>query len=660
MPLSNGARCAYTAALLFWTSLPLCSAENITNVPGYKLRSGVSSVPAPLRVAPDQGWLGIDGQWNTFSLRIGSQKTIAQVLPSTSSQQIWVVNRKGCTWNSGNKTNPTEEFSDDCDQSRGYVFDPKDSSSWETEGFYELWVGGNFGLEGRGDYGFDNVGLGIPGEEGPTVQNTTIGSLINYDHWLGHLGLHPKPTNFSKDMVDVPPVPSYMTKLFEQGSIPSLSFGYTTGVQYRDTTFLGSLTLGGYDSSRYIPNNVSFEFAPDNERELVVSLVNLRASMNNQTGIDLSPDTTAFEKAFGLTYDNTTQLYLVDDLLHETLKAHNPNVTFTLSQPYNRTETVEITLPYAAFDLQADYPYHGLKAKTRYFPLRRADNNTQWALGRAFLQEAYLTVDWDRSRFSVYQCDWTYGKAPEIMPIVARRYTEESSEDQSKSTNGVLIGVVVGCVFLVVFLATAIVGYFWQAEAARKASPTDTDDDPSSPTSEKGPNVFLKAELPGVSNVYRHEMGMSGKEKVSVEIAEVEDTGRPVYEMLGDIPTPQEAASRQLSEKESMLVREKNINGVDLTAGVQVTSPTARLAPVASLNDIATVATSLPSSIVSPVTPRAPRDGAYLEASDGVSPLPPYRVQRDGRSVEDLFSPISPLDAPPTTDSSRRRFSYES
>jgi hypothetical protein len=50
---------------------------------------------------------------------------------------------------------------------------------------------------------------------------------------VGHFGLHPKPTNFSKDMVAVPPVPSYMTRLFEQGSIPSLSFGYTAGVQYR-------------------------------------------------------------------------------------------------------------------------------------------------------------------------------------------------------------------------------------------------------------------------------------------------------------------------------------------------------------------------------------------------------------------------------------------
>ena len=468
-----------------------------------------------------------------------------------------------------------------------------------------------------------------------------------------------------------------------------------------DPLFLGSLTLGGYDSSRYIPNNASFVFAPDNERELVVGLAGLTASTSTQTKINLLPiggskptlpiDTTvaelwlpleicqAFEDAFSLTYDNVTELYLVDEILHETLKAQNATVTFTLDQSYSTNETVEIALPYAAFDLQAEVPYRGLRERSRYFPLRRADNSTQWALGRMFLQEAYLTVDWERARFSVHQCDWTYNKPSEIIPIVSPSYMDKSSAEQStnRPTNGVVIGVVVGCVFVVILIATVVVGYFWrrrcnrlaamhaanasEAEAARKASPTDTDDDPSSPTSERGPNVFPKAELPGTSSVLRPEMCASGKGKVSVELAEVEDTGRLVYEMLGDIPAPQEAAGRQLSEKETMMVREKIINGVDPSAGVSVTSPSARPAPITSLDDIATVATSLPGSGVSPITPRAPRDGAYLEAGDApFSPLPPYRAQHDGRSVDDLYSPISPLEARPTTDDSRRRFSYES
>lgn len=471
-----------------------------------------------------------------------------------------------------------------------------------------------------------------------------------------------------------------------------------------DATFLSSLTLGGYDASRYISNDLSFIFAADNERELVVELAGLTANTTTQSNINLFPastgnitlsiDTTvaelylpqticdAFEEAFGLTRDNQTGLYLVDDLLHETLLAQDPSVTFSLRQSRTSNQTVQITLPYGAFDLQAQRPYRGLNVTTRYFPLRPGKDENQWALGRMFLQEAYITVDHDRSRFSVYQCDWTYGKSQEVLPIVSPDYARLSpvtskNDGSSDSHTGVTVGVVVGCIFLVVFLGTAVAGYFWRqrcntlaaqhakeatnAGAARKASPTDTDEPPSSPTTEIGPNVFPKAELPGQTNVYRHEMGMDEKEKGPVEVLEVANTERPVYEMMGDIPTPQEAASRQLSEKESMMVREKNINGVDAHAATEaITLPRARPAPLASLDEIAMVNTRLPTAGVSPVTPRAPRDGALLEAGDTYYQLPAYRAQQDGRSLEDLRSPISPLDVPSSPENSRRRFSYES
>jgi len=43
-------------------------------------------------------------------------------------------------------------------------------------------------------------------------------------------------------------------------------------------------------------------------------------------------------------------------------------------------------LPYAAFDLVADYPL--VIDSSRYFPLMRAANESQYTLGRTFLQEA--------------------------------------------------------------------------------------------------------------------------------------------------------------------------------------------------------------------------------------------------------------------------------
>jgi hypothetical protein len=229
-------RAYLTTTLPLWTSLSLCSAtyvqKNTTNTPGFTLLEGVSSVPAPITVAPDQGWMGIDGKWNTFSLRVGSQQQIAQVVPSTASQQIWVINREACESNFNDTRNNQiiTNLDRGCEHDRGLIFNINASSTWELQGFYGLHVGLTYGLDGIGKFGYDAVGLGILGEEGPTVDNTTIATIKDSRFWLGHLGLHPKPTNFTQGL---PPVPSFMTRLFEQGSIPSLSFGYTAGVPYR-------------------------------------------------------------------------------------------------------------------------------------------------------------------------------------------------------------------------------------------------------------------------------------------------------------------------------------------------------------------------------------------------------------------------------------------
>jgi hypothetical protein len=632
---------------------------------------------------------------------------IARVLVSTASQQTWVVNTEACEAQYTDPANNSvvTKLDSDCEDSRGRVFNTTESSSWKTQGFYELWVGQGLGILGNGFYGYDTVRLGIEGEEGPTVNDTIIGTIRSANFWLGHLGLHPKTTNFSEALG---PVPSYITRLFEQGSIPSLSFGYTAGAQYRKSswnrfmvyvlnkpdegTFLGSLTLGGYDSSRYISNNLSFVFAPNNEQDLTVGLAGLTASTTTRPNIELLEQTDvtmyidstvaeiwlpeeickAFEEAFGLTYDNTTNLYLVDDLLHQTLKAQNPNITFTFNQPYTSNETVQITLPYGAFDLDAKPPYRGLNESTKYFPLRRGTDKNQWILGRAFLQEAYISVDWERARFSVYQCDWKYGKPAQVIPIVSPMYAKvlDTSKKTTGLSTGTVAGIAIGSVSTVMLVVTVIAWWFWRrrrnavqakytAGVARKGSSASTA--PSSPVSEKGPNIFPKAELPGESNVSQHELSTEEKEKGVDNVAEIDNTERPIYEMLGDIPVTQEAGGRQLSEKEGMMVRARNINGVDPNAGSEPVSMNGytRAAPVASLEDVAMLDDRLANSGVSPVTPRAPRDGALLEAGDTffLGP-PPYG--RGGHSVEEFLSPISPLDAPTCTDASRRRFSYES
>ncbi|KAL6707301.1 hypothetical protein ACN47E_004289 [Coniothyrium glycines] len=691
--------CALIAATLLVPCLAQYTQQNTSDTPGFRLLPGVASVPVPVSVAPDQNWSGIDGAWNTFSLMVGDPQANVRVFVSTASQQIWVVNRQACISNitdSSGQITQYNAFSSDCEASRGYLYNTSTSESWHEKGFFRLWLEQNLGLVGNGLYGFDSVGLGMLGEQGPTVANTTIGTLVSANFWLGHIGVHPKPTNFS---AFESPIPSYMTSLFDQKSIPSLSFGYTAGARYRDQTVLGSLTLGGYDASRIIRNDLTFIFAPDNERDLVVGMVGLTANTTTSSNIDLlrRSDATlfidstvaelwlpveickAFEDAFGLRHDSATDLYLVDDALHEKLLILNPSVTFTLGQKYSTDATMQITLPYDAFDLEASPPYRGLNQSTRYFPIRRGNDSSQWILGRTFLQEAYLTVDWERQNFSVSAIDWTFGKPAAIMPIVSPQYAEQHFNRPKKPlSTGAIIGAAVGGGFAGALILCLIGWWFWRRRhhrkleaikakyeakaAAEEAAKKETSDEPPvSPVGEDSTNVIPKAELSGDSAVH-HELSTEAKVKASLTVSEA--AAAEIYEMPGDMPQLQEAGGRQLSEKETMVVREKIYNGTDPNGIPEVfpavQEPSRRLAPI-SLSQVSLMSGHLPSpgtSNISPITPRTPRDGAFLEASDTFFQLPPYRA-REGRSAEeDFLSPISPLEG--STDTSRRRFSYES
>ncbi|KAF1941121.1 acid protease [Clathrospora elynae] len=691
----------FAAALVLPSRAADYVQKNITNTPGFRLLPGVASVPAPVAVAPDQDWMGIDGAWNTFSLLVGDAHANVRVLASTASQQIWVISCLACV---ANVTDPGSQhaFSPECADSRGHTYNTSDSDTWLQNGYYQLWIEKNLGLVGNGLYGFDSVGLGQEGEKGPYVQNTTIGTVITANFWLGHIGLHPKPTNFSAFQ---DPIPSYMTNLFEQKSIPSLSFGYTAGAQYHDQTVLGSLTLGGYDASRIIRNDLTFVLAPDNERDLVVGVAGLTANTTTAQNINLLKrndvtmyiDSTiaelylpieicaAFENTFGLKYDKDTDLYLVDDALHQSLLTQNPCVTFTLGQKYSTDATVQITLPYAAFDLEASPPYRGLQEKSRYFPIRRGNASNEWILGRTFLQEAYLTVDWERQNFSLSAIDWTFGKPIELLPIISPQYALSSYTPRKKRglSSTAIIGIAVGGGFLFALLMSAVAWWFWHrrhhrkleamkaqyeadvaaAAASKKDKPDTCDVPPMSPIrgSREGRTVFPKAELPADSAVH-HEMSSGAKEKDGMAVVEVENTERQIYEMPGDMPERQEAGGRQLSEKETMVVRERLYNGVDPTGTPNgspiVQEPPRRLVPI-SPSEVSMVSGRLATSNVSPITPRTPRNGAFLEATDTFFQLPPYRP-RDGRRTEaeeDFLSPVSPMES---TDTSRRRFSYES
>lgn len=73
------------------------------------------------------------------------------------------------------------------------------------------------------------------------------------------------------------------------------------------------------------------------------------------------------ETSLGLTYDPSTELYLINITAHARLIELAPTIAFTLAADGTSNDTTTIVLPYAAFDLQASPPLYNTTAN--YFPL---------------------------------------------------------------------------------------------------------------------------------------------------------------------------------------------------------------------------------------------------------------------------------------------------
>lgn len=357
-------------------------------------------VPAPISIPPSGDFDGIDGPWSTFPIRIGTPPQTVKVLISTASSQTWVIiDPQGCT-----QSDPAN-----CSTSRGGLFQNSSSTSWTQNqdvagGLAPLLLEADLHDTGTGLYGYDTVSLGGQGANGPTLDQQVVAAVATKGFYLGLFGLNPQPVTLPNTTA---PLPDFVSKLNQSGSIPSLSWSYTAGNQYRPGPVYGSLVLGGYDLSRFESNELSFAFNDTNARNLQVNIGAMYLTTNDfstelSTRNESTPafiDSTTpyiwlplnicqqFEEAFGLTWNEGVQAYLVNDTLHSALQGQDTSVVFNIGNSSTIPgQGLNISLPYAAFDLVAEPPL--LKNSSRYFPLMRATHASQYTLGRTFLQEA--------------------------------------------------------------------------------------------------------------------------------------------------------------------------------------------------------------------------------------------------------------------------------
>ncbi|KAI4249088.1 MAG: hypothetical protein L6R42_009074, partial [Xanthoria sp. 1 TBL-2021] len=252
-------------------------------------------------------------------------------------------------------------------------------------------------------------------------------------------------------------------------------FGTSLRIVTENKGIFGSLTLGGYDSARFTPNNVSFDLARDISRDLVVGLQGIISSESNGSQHLLLPsphftfiDSTIpylylpldacdlFETALGLKWNDSTQLYIVDEELHRELLMRKPKFTFELGNSLTGGPTVDIVLPYSSFDLTYKPTYDS--DPIRYFPLQRVENNSQLTLGRSFLQEAYLITNYEYGNFSVSQCTFEEPMTQNILPILPSgspgpmphptNSQQRTSSGEGRHETGFIVGSVLGLLFL--------------------------------------------------------------------------------------------------------------------------------------------------------------------------------------------------------------------
>ncbi|KAI9891462.1 MAG: hypothetical protein M1814_002781 [Vezdaea aestivalis] len=452
------------------TALPI-NTDTVWKIQNYTLPSQNWSLNPPLEAKANTEWTGLDGLWTTFEIGIGSSNTTIQVLPSTSGFETWLADYSNYTNGAGST------YASDNDK----AFISNESATWIPLPCSTVPFPPQYNIKSNASYGLDSIELACNTSECPDIKYQIIGHVANLsanmlgiEHWSGNLT--PTAPELSRS------IPSFLALLRQKNFIPSLSWSYTAGAYYRGPRGVGSLIFGGYDLSRYIPNDLIFDYKPNVDRNLLVNIQSIGLNTSTSPSEPLSASETrnllpspviahidslfpylmlpqtvcdTFASVLNLTWNSTYNHYLLSEDEHRALLIRAPSFNFTLTTPNSNSTSISITFPYDAFSLQLSPPYFPIS--TYYFPLLPSSTPT---LGRVFLQEAYLTVDYDHSIFHVSALNHKSTPAPSrIFSIYPGRI--------GCGYNNCIIGSSIGAA-LVIVIITGLIVCIWQPPRWRR------------------------------------------------------------------------------------------------------------------------------------------------------------------------------------------------
>lgn len=358
---------------------------------------------------------------------------------------------------------------------------------------------------------------------------------------------------------------------------------------------LGNLVIGGYDQSRFKPAESNFTFGPNPDRPLKVGVQSIvtNTSLLHQTQSNLVDsghwsyiDSTVsqlwlpeaicdqFEKAFHLTYNNESGLYFVDDKTHEQLVELNPTIAFQFGNDLSpsSSNSTEIVLPYAAFDLWIRAPNSSASNALRYFPIRRSKDDSQNTIGRVLLQEAYLIVDHDRKSFNLSQANFSDPMPDFDIRSIFSPGTVFPSDDHGLSS-GVKAGISIAALTASLLVLVGVLLCWWrprrskkmrqrEASVASAAPPYFEKQDHHPPLPQYTPSENKPydpwVEMSADQNQQRPEL--EGTQSMSYELAAVH-VPAPVHEMEADVTSEGNATSDSSTGGESITSGERSNGG---------------------------------------------------------------------------------------------------
>jgi hypothetical protein len=299
-------------------------------------------------------------------------------------------------------------------------------------------------------FGYDTVGLDTDSFGTSGMTNQSVAGIMGYD--LGSFGLSPESLNFS-DVTNSSL--TFFGTLQANTRISSRTWSFTQGTYKGKWSFLAfiktllltrvenssipnfapSLIFGGYDEARINKSTtITVAMDLDTQRALSVKASSISIIYDdgptfNVPAIGAEPfhaliDSSVpymllpidickiIERILGLHWDSASGMYPISQNDYDRLKTSNGTVLMNVGGSYPSTT---VYMPIESLILHAGMPL--VANSTRFLAIKQATGNeTQYTLGRAFLQNAYITADYDKRIFNLSRVMHTSDSRPMALP----------------------------------------------------------------------------------------------------------------------------------------------------------------------------------------------------------------------------------------------------